>query len=101
MKFARDSRLQALIHRVKDATSKRGERVNLAGHLGVSKQHLNDWLSGRMAPRAEITLRLLEWVTAAKSNKQNARRGGRSIAPGQTRSTKSTYEKRKSGPRKL
>jgi transposase-like protein len=98
MKSAADSKLRSLIRRVVKATAERGERVKLANRLGVPRQNLNDWLSGRKSPGGETTLRLLAWVTAAESKKQNARRSGINTTPDLTRSTHSTNENRKSGP---
>ena len=71
-------------------------KKELAIYLGVTPQGLNDWLSERRTPGGEVTLLMLEWVTAEEAN-QNKNRGS-VIAPPrrQTRKRKShDYEKRK------
>jgi transcriptional regulator with XRE-family HTH domain len=92
--------LQSLLQRVRKATSERGERVKLADDLRVTRQRINDWLSGRMSPGGEITLRLLAWVTANEDKNKSAPGSGRNTARSKTRSTPSSYEKRKTGPAK-
>lgn len=86
-------KLQALISRVRKATSKHGERVKLADYLGVPKQTINDWLSGRVSPNGETTLRLLAWVAKAEAKKQNARNDVSSTAADLTHSTQHSHEK--------
>ena len=51
-----------LLERLRKATAERGQQAKLAETLGVSPQKVNDWLSGRVEPSGETTLRLLHWV---------------------------------------
>lgn len=47
-----------------------GAKVRLARYLGIPKQRINDFVTGRARlPDAELTLRMIHWLTA----KQNAR----------------------------
>jgi transcriptional regulator with XRE-family HTH domain len=54
--------LPKLIQRLKRATEARGSKSELAARLGVHRQCVTDWLSGKQEPGGEITLRLLHWV---------------------------------------
>jgi hypothetical protein len=100
MQSVRDSNLEALLNRVREATSGYGERAALARALDIPRQHLNDWLSGHRFPNGEATLRLLTWVTAAESKKQNALGRVTSTSKDLTRSTQHSHEKSQTGPRK-
>ncbi|MBI4625519.1 MAG: hypothetical protein HY736_20140 [Verrucomicrobia bacterium] len=41
-----------------------GSKVRLARYLGVPKQRINDFLTGRSRlPDAELTLRMIHWLT--------------------------------------
>ena len=100
MKSVRDSKLEALLRRVREETSAFGERVKLARELGVPSQRINDWLNGHRCPNGETTLRLLAWVTTAERNKQNAAGRVSSTSNDLTRSTPLKHETRQTGPRK-
>ncbi|HEV2438192.1 MAG TPA: helix-turn-helix transcriptional regulator [Verrucomicrobiae bacterium] len=54
--------LPKLIERLKRATAERGKKSDLAKWLGVHRQSVTDWLSGKQEPGGEITLRMLRWV---------------------------------------
>jgi transcriptional regulator with XRE-family HTH domain len=54
--------LSKLMQRLRSATAVRGQKVALANELGVHRQCVTDWLSGRKEPGGKITLRLLRWV---------------------------------------
>jgi len=54
--------LPKLIERLRKATEERGRKTELASWLGVSPQKVTDWLSERVEPSGENTLRLLHWV---------------------------------------
>ena len=54
--------LPKLIERLRKATKERGRKTELASWLGVAPQKVTDWLSERVEPSGEITLRLLHWV---------------------------------------
>ena len=54
--------LPKLIQRQKRATKTRGSKSELATWLGVHRQCVTDWLSGKQEPGGEITLKLLHWV---------------------------------------
>lgn len=48
----------------------RGSKVRLARYLGVPKQRLNDFITGRSRmPDAEITLRLLHWLAEKRAGR--------------------------------
>lgn len=61
--------LPKLIERLKKATKKRGSKAALAKWLGVHRQSVTDWLSGKQEPGGEITLRLLHWVEQLERQK--------------------------------
>jgi hypothetical protein len=61
------TKLAELLERVRRATKARGKKSELARWLGTEPQRVNDWLSGANAPGGEVTLLLLEWVTAEES----------------------------------
>jgi DNA-binding transcriptional regulator YiaG len=54
--------LPKLIERLKRATEARGSKSELAAWLGVHRQSVTDWLSGKQEPGGETTLRMLQWV---------------------------------------
>ncbi len=71
------------------ATSRYGERSKLADEFHVSRQSLSQWLTGAALPSPEITLRLLEWVTAREAKPQQKKRAGSAdTRPAQTRNGK-------------
>ena len=88
-----------LLARVKRATSRYGEKSNLARYMGIPPQRVNDWFAGYTLPNGETTLQLLEWVTAAEA-KQKTHAGSASTLPAlKTRKRKYTSnEKPNSGP---
>jgi DNA-binding transcriptional regulator YiaG len=61
--------LPKLIERLKRATATRGKKSALAEWLGVHRQCVTDWLSGKQEPGGEITLRLLQWVEQQERQK--------------------------------
>lgn len=61
--------LPKLIERLRKATSERGQKSKLASWLGVSPQKVTDWLSERIEPSGENTLRLLKWVEQQERQK--------------------------------
>lgn len=68
-------RLSKLFAAVLRLTKERGSKGKLAEFLGVERPRLSEWLSGVCEPGGEVTLQLLEWVTAAKAKqKQEADR---------------------------
>lgn len=62
--------LPKLIQRLQRATAERGSKSELAKWLGVHRQSVTDWLSGKQEPGGEITLRLLHWVEQRECQKQ-------------------------------
>jgi transcriptional regulator with XRE-family HTH domain len=54
--------LPRLLERLKKATGEYGKAAALAKFLGVSKESVSRWLSGKMEPGGEVTLKLLKWV---------------------------------------
>lgn len=61
--------LPKLIERLKKATAERGQKTKLASWLGVTPQKVTDWISGRVEPSGETTLRLLHWVEQQERQK--------------------------------
>jgi len=51
------------------ATSYRGGKAALARVLHVTRQQINDWLSGRYEPSADVALRMHDWVHPKPENK--------------------------------
>jgi len=87
-------KVYALVRRIEKATAQRGKKTELATFLGTSPQGLNDWLSGRCEPGGEVTLLMLEWVTAEEAKQPNKKRGSALTPPRRkTRKLKSHYEK--------
>jgi DNA-binding transcriptional regulator YiaG len=68
--------LRELVHRLKQVTSAPGAKAALARKLGVTRQAVGQWLSGKSNPTAEATLQLLNWVeeVEAEQNKTLAPR---------------------------
>ncbi|MBI2928048.1 MAG: helix-turn-helix transcriptional regulator [Verrucomicrobia bacterium] len=56
------STMRKLLERLNRATEPRGKKAQLARKLGVPRQCVSDWLSGKREPGGETTLRLLNWV---------------------------------------
>jgi DNA-binding transcriptional regulator YiaG len=61
--------LPKLIERLNRATEERGSKVALAKWLGVHRQSVTDWLSGKQEPGGEITLKMLHWVEQQERQK--------------------------------
>ena len=83
---------EALVNRVRALTSALGQKAQLARELDTTRQAVNNWLSGKGAPSAEITLRLLLWVEQ-REQKPNAPGGAINTTKGKTQVRKSSYEK--------
>ncbi|MBI5384894.1 MAG: helix-turn-helix domain-containing protein [Verrucomicrobia bacterium] len=64
--------LPRLLERLRQATAARGSKTKLAAWLGVSPQKVTDWLSGRVEPSGETTLRLLHWVEQQERQQQQS-----------------------------
>jgi len=54
--------LPGLINRLRALTKLRGQKAVLARKFKVSRQAVDQWLSGSTNPSAETTLKLVEWV---------------------------------------
>jgi transcriptional regulator with XRE-family HTH domain len=54
--------LPRLLKRLSQATQERGYKTQLAAWLGVHRQMVTDWLSGKQKPGGETTLQLLQWI---------------------------------------
>lgn len=87
-----------LRERLRKQTASRGSKTALAKILGVPRQSVNNWLSGRKEPGGETTLRLLHWVEQEEA-KQKAP-DSVCAPPGKTRRRKYKNEKPKSNPPK-
>ncbi|MGI8435647.1 MAG: helix-turn-helix domain-containing protein [Chthoniobacterales bacterium] len=92
-----------LIDEVKALTAERGAKSRLAKRMGVSRQRLNEWLSGRSKPSARYLMILQLQVHAMKrafaAKKSAAHVGAR--ATRQTRKGESKHETTKSDQRKI
>ena len=73
--------LPVLIERLRRATAARGRKTELAAWLGVSIQRVTDWLSARVEPSGETTLRLLLWVWQAEHPQKQDGPGGAQTPP--------------------
>jgi hypothetical protein len=91
----------ALVDRLKLLTSAKGAKAQLARDLKTSRQAVNKWFSGKGAPSAELTLRLLYWVSESEV-KQIKNAGSVSAQPARkTRARKSSsHEKQSPDPKK-
>jgi transcriptional regulator with XRE-family HTH domain len=78
-----------LIDQVQSLTQQRGAKAKLARHLKVSRQRLNEWLSGRSKPSARYLLLLLNWTRTQqhrqrpRSEPQKKRAGSEKAQPAQ------------------
>lgn len=54
--------LPSLLERLRRATTRHGSKTDLAAWLGVHRQTVTDWLSGKQQPGGEAALRILNWV---------------------------------------
>lgn len=60
----------ALLPLVRAEVARHGEKVRLARYLGIPKQRLTDFLTGRRRlPDAEITLRLIAWLAQKRQHR--------------------------------
>lgn len=75
-KRAETPRVAALLIEVLEATKRHGAKAELARELKVTPQRLNQWLAGLYEPGGEITLHLLEWVTA-----EGVKKDAEAVAP--------------------
>jgi transcriptional regulator with XRE-family HTH domain len=55
------------VKRIAALTSPPGAKARLAEQFNTTRQAVNKWLSGKGAPNAELTLRLLVWVQAEEA----------------------------------
>jgi transcriptional regulator with XRE-family HTH domain len=59
-----------LRQRLKVATSAKGMRTELAKKFRVTTAAVSQWLTGESAPKADTTLKLLQWVTVAEAQQK-------------------------------
>ena len=83
---------KALVNQVRALTSALGEKARLAREFNTTRQAVNKWLSGKGAPSAEITLRLLHWVVQ-QEQKTKSPTSVQAPAGQETQVRKSGYEK--------
>ena len=60
--------LSALLKRLNRATLPTGKKAELADFLGVPRQRVSEWLSGKREPGGETTLKLLNWVQGQEAS---------------------------------
>lgn len=95
----KSSRFARLQKRLKAATSQRGKQTELARYLKVPQPRVAEWLAGVYEPGAEITLRMLEWVTAQEAKLKQTPGSATNTARGRkTRSRNHSHETKKTGP---
>lgn len=93
-------RFNRLLNRLIVATEERGQKVKLARFLNSPLSRVSEWLNGARIPGAEVTLSLLEWVQVEEAQQNKNRSSAQTPLRRKTRSTQSSYEKRKPSPRK-
>ena len=59
--------LPPLLRRLARTTKPTGKKAELARWLGVKPPRISEWLSGRVEPGGETTLRLLAWIEAEEN----------------------------------
>jgi transcriptional regulator with XRE-family HTH domain len=92
------SPLRSLLDRLVYVTAAYGKKAALAQALGVPQSRVSEWLHGKGEPSGEVTLLLLEWVTAEEAQ-QKENPGSVQPPPGRkAHSTQSKHEKGKTGP---
>lgn len=79
----------SLRQRLHSATADRGAKADLARSLGITRQGMNGWLSGKTSPNAETTLRLLRWVLIAEAKQKKEPPGAETPRGEKTRKRKS------------
>jgi hypothetical protein len=58
---------------LRDALRPHGSKVRLARYLGIPKQRITDFLTGRRRlPDAELTLRLLHWLAEERRGRNHS-----------------------------
>lgn len=62
---------KSLVDSLVALTVERGAKSQLARDVGVSRQAVNHWISGKGAPSAELTLKLLAWATKRAQKLKN------------------------------
>lgn len=63
---------KVLLDRLAQATLPRGKKAALARFLKVPASRVSEWIHAAREPGGEITLRLLEWVTAEEAQRQKS-----------------------------
>ena len=91
------SPMKVLLGRVALATKARGKKAALAKFLHIPPPRVSEWLHGAGEPSGEITLRLLEWVTAEEAQQKEPPGGVKSSTGGKTHLPKEQNANRKSG----
>ena len=66
--------LPKLLERLNSMTQDFGKKSELATHLGVARQMVSLWLSGKREPGGETTLRLLQWVQTEEAKQKSSDR---------------------------
>lgn len=69
----RKSMLERSVEVLCRLTSKRGAKAALAREMGVTRQAVDQWLSGKTAPSADLMLRLLEWAVKEQAKQKRPR----------------------------
>ena len=62
--------LPELLLAIRDRAGGRGQKAALARRLGVSRQAVEQWLSGAAKPSAELTFKLLNWAGTLNSKSE-------------------------------
>lgn len=94
------SKLLALLDRVKRLTLCRGMKAALASAINVQQPRISEWLAGKYEPSGETTLKLLHWVEQQEAKQQQSP-GSVQPPPGPKTQLGNLNEKKtKSSPRK-
>ena len=92
------SEIAKMIERLKQATSPRGKKADLARFMDIDPPRVSEWLSGSRQPSGETTLRLLHWVEQQEAQQKKSA-GSASTPPAPKTQPKVANEKKpKSSP---
>jgi transcriptional regulator with XRE-family HTH domain len=87
-----------LLRKLCKLTESHGKKAELAAFMQVPMPRISEWLAGKREPRAESTLRLLEWVRAEEAKQTKSPGSARTPPEQKTRMKKSRHENLKSSP---
>jgi transcriptional regulator with XRE-family HTH domain len=92
--------LPELLEVLRKLTSERGVKASLGRELNVSRQAVDQWLSGQSKPSADSVLLLLDWIERISLKQKQSPASALTPAEQKTQLRKSSNENHKSGPRR-